>query len=125
MDHLGFNVGVPIYLCLHLPSMRRSNTTNCESQFPFRSYEEHTLRSHNLYNIPNLYLTKVHAYCTVWRLRTNVLEIFQESCALLKDMGTKKETVELIEGFEQDIELFYEIHLKQAVYSSRPNILPA
>ena len=56
---------------------------------------------------------------------TNVLEIFQESCSLLKDMGTKKETLELIEGFEQDIDLFNEVTLRHSFYNSRSNILPA
>ncbi|MGA1842800.1 MAG: hypothetical protein ACMUIU_19450, partial [bacterium] len=43
-----------------------------------------------------------------------ILDIFQESCALLKDMATKKETLELIEGFEKDIDTFYEIQVKQS-----------
>lgn len=35
-----------------------------------------------------------------------ILEIFSESCCLLRDMATKKESIELIEGFENDIDIF-------------------
>jgi hypothetical protein len=43
-----------------------------------------------------------------------ILDIFQESCVMLKEMATKKETLELIEGFEKDIDTFYEIQVKQS-----------
>lgn len=39
----------------------------------------------------------------------HLLEIFQESCTLLKEMAIKKETLELIEGFEHDIKKFNDI----------------
>jgi MoxR-like ATPase len=42
-----------------------------------------------------------------------ILDIFQESAVFLKEMATKKETLELIEGFEKDIDTFYEIQVKQ------------
>ncbi len=42
----------------------------------------------------------------------HILEIFQESCVLLRDIATKKETIELIEGFEKDLDVYYEIYVR-------------
>lgn len=38
-----------------------------------------------------------------------LIDIFQESCLLLKDIVTRKESFELIAGFEYDIDLFSHI----------------
>lgn len=40
----------------------------------------------------------------------HMMDIFQESCAFLREMAIKKETLELIEGFEHDIESFNSIY---------------
>lgn len=42
----------------------------------------------------------------------HILEILQDSCVLLKGMATKQETVELITGFEQDIDQFSETYIQ-------------
>jgi len=56
----------------------------------------------------------------------NILEIFQESCVMLKEMATKKETLELIQGLEEDIELFSDVHLQNAyIIRTKSNVLPA
>jgi hypothetical protein len=52
-----------------------------------------------------------------------VLDIFLESCTLLKDMATKKETMELIEGFEKDIDLFYEKQIREYHTKSESSFL--
>ena len=41
-----------------------------------------------------------------------LLDLFQESCLLLKDMATRKEVFEMIGGFEYDIDLFYQIKVR-------------
>ncbi len=46
-----------------------------------------------------------------------ILEVFQESCPLLKEMATKKETLELIDGFHQDVGLFCDIYLQKGADS--------
>lgn len=42
----------------------------------------------------------------------HLLEIFQESCTLLREMAIKKETLEVIEGFELDIKRFNDIYFR-------------
>jgi hypothetical protein len=42
----------------------------------------------------------------------HLLEIFQESCTLLKEMAIKKETLEVIEGFENDVERFNNVYFR-------------
>ncbi|MGA1794349.1 MAG: AAA family ATPase [bacterium] len=44
----------------------------------------------------------------------HLLEIFEESCSLLKEMAIKKETLELIEGFEHDVKRFNDVHFRQS-----------
>ena len=44
----------------------------------------------------------------------HMIEIFQESCVLLREMAIKKETLELIEGFEDDIKKFNDDYLRQS-----------
>lgn len=44
----------------------------------------------------------------------HMIEIFQESCVLLREMAIKKETLELIEGFEDDIKKFNDVYLSQS-----------
>ena len=41
-----------------------------------------------------------------------LLDLFHESCILFKDMATRKETFEMIGGFEYDVDLFYEIYMR-------------
>jgi len=44
----------------------------------------------------------------------HLMEIFQESCTLLREMAIKKETLEVIEGFELDIKRFNDIYFRQS-----------